>query len=406
MTLNIAMLFELGPDDNSRIGGGVELHATNLSKELVRRGHKVTYFTGAIPNCKNKTKIDNLNIKRIDLCSLIKKTYKTQQLNFARQILFLAKTTLSRHKKIVENEDFDIFHGHVYSAGLAAYSLSKKQKAVSINTIHGSYYKYWKQLTRNIFTATFFRSMERRIAPYLAKKSTYQIHTDFDFADTVKKWCKPEIQKKIITVLNGVDTKKFKPEIKPNAELADKEGPIVMTTRRLVTKNGVIFLVRSFKKILKKFPEAELVIIGDGPEKQTIEKEIQKLEIKSRTHLIGMITNDQIPSYLSAADIIVVPSIVEASSISVLEAMAMKKPIVASDIPGIREITNYGKNCKLVSPMNSEELALGINSLLENKEKANEIAGLGYEEILKDYTWEKKAKEIEEIYYKAREEKE
>jgi len=400
------MLFELGPDDNSRIGGGVELHATNLSKELVRRGHKVTYFTGAIPNCKNKTIIDNLNIKRIDLCSLIKKAYKTQQLNFTRQILFLAKTALSRHKKIVENEDFDIYHGHVYSAGLAAYLLSKKQKAVSINTIHGSYYKYWKQLTRNKLTATFFRSMERRIAPYLAKKSTYQIHTDFDFADTVKKWCKPEIQKKIITVLNGVDTKKFKPDIKPNAELSNKKGPVIMTTRRLVTKNGVIFLVRSFKQILKNFPEAELIIIGDGPEKETIEKEIQKLEIKSRTHLIGMITNDQIPSYLSAADVIAVPSIVEASSISVLEAMAMKKPIVASDIPGIREITNYGKNCKLVSSMNSEELALGINSLLENKEKANEIAGLGYEEILKNYTWEKKAKEIEEIYYKAQEKKE
>ncbi len=406
MTLNIAMLFELGPDDNSRIGGGVELHATNLSKELVRRGHKVTYLTGAIPECESRTTIDNLNIKRVDLLSLIKKSYKAQQLNFKRQILFLIKTTLSRHKKIVENEDFDIYHGHIYSAGLAAHSLSKKQNAASINTIHGSYYKYWNQLTRNKLTATFFRSMERRLAPYLAKKSTYQIHTDFDFADTVRKWCKPKTQKKIITVLNGVDIKKFKPDRKPHSELSGKKGPIIMTTRRLVTKNGVIFLVRSFKSILKKFPEAELIIIGDGPEKHTIENEIQKLKINSRTHLIGMITNDQIPSYLAAADIIVVPSIVEASSISVLEAMAMKKPIVASDIPGIREITNYGKNCKLVSPMNSKELASGISSLLNDNKKSNEIASLGYEEILKKYTWEKKAKEIEEIYYKALEKKE
>ena len=401
MTLNIAMLFELGPDDNSRIGGGVELHATNLSKELVRRGHKVTYFTGAIPNCKSKTTIDSLNIKRIDLCSLIKRSYKSQQLNFLRQSLFLIKTKLSRHKKIIENEDFDIYHGHIYSAGLAAYSLAKKQDAASINTIHGSYYKYWNQLTKNKLTVAFYRNMERRLAPFLAKKSTFQIHTDFDFADTVRNWCKPEIQKKIITVLNGVDTKKFKPDIKPHPELSGKNGPIIMTTRRLVTKNGVIFLIRSFKNILKRFPKAELFIIGDGPEKQKIEKEIQKLEIAKKTHLIGMVTNDQIPSYLAAADIIVVPSIVEASSISVLEAMAMKKAIVASDIPGIREITNYGKNCKLVTPMNSKELALGINNLLEHKEKSEELASLGYEEILKNYTWEKKAKEIEEIYYKA-----
>ena len=399
------MLFELGPDDNSRIGGGVELHATNLSKELVRRGHKVTYFTGAIPNCKNKTTIDNLNIKRIDLCTLIKRSYKAQQLNFLRQSLFLIKTKLSRHKKIVENEDFDIYHGHIYSAGLAAYSLSKKQKAASINTIHGSYYKYWKQLTKNKLTVAFYKNMERRLAPYLAKKSTYQIHTDFDFAETVRNWCKPRIQKKIVTVLNGVDIKKFKPDIKPHPELSGKKGPIIMTTRRLVTKNGVIFLVRAFKNILKKSPKAELVIIGDGPEKQKIEKEIQKLGIATQTHLIGMVTNDQIPSYLAVADIIVVPSIVEASSISVLEAMAMRKPIVASDIPGIREITNYGKNCKLVTPMNSKELATGIIDLLENKEKSEELANLGHEEILKNYTWEKKAKEIEEIYYKALEKK-
>ena len=399
------MLFELGPDDNSRIGGGVELHATNLSKELVRRGHKVTYFTGAIPNCKNKTTIDNLNIKRIDLCTLIRRSYKAQQLNFLRQSLFLIKTKLSRHKKIVENEDFDIYHGHIYSAGLAAYSLSKKQKAASINTIHGSYYKYWNQLTKNKLTVAFYKNMERRLAPYLAKKSTYQIHTDFDFAETVRNWCKPRIQKKIVTVLNGVDIKKFKPNIKPHPELSGKKGPIIMTTRRLVTKNGVIFLVRAFKNILKKSPKAELVIIGDGPEKQKIEKEIQKLGIATQTHLIGMVTNDQIPSYLAVADIIVVPSIVEASSISVLEAMAMRKPIVASDIPGIREITNYGKNCKLVTPMNSKELGIGIINLLENKEKSEELASLGYEEILKNYTWEKKAKEIEEIYYKALEKK-
>ena len=405
MSLNIAMLFELGLDDESRIGGGVELHATNLSKELVKRGHKVTYLTGAIPKCKSRITIDNLNIRRVDLLSLIKRSYKAQQLNFLRQVLFLTKTTLSRHKKIVENEDFDIYHGHIYSAGLAAYSLSRKHDTASINTIHGSYYKYWNQLTKNKLTVAFYRNMERRLAPYLAKKSTVQIHTDFDFADTVRSWCKPRIQKKIVTVLNGVDIKKFKSDIKPHPKLSGKSGPVIMTTRRLVTKNGVIFLVRSFKNILKRFPEAELFIIGDGPEKQKIEKEIKKLEIGSKTHLIGMVTNDQIPSYLAASDIIVVPSIVEASSISVLEAMAMKKPIVASDIPGIREITNYGKNCKLVTPMNSKELTIGISDLLENKEKSENLADLGYAEILKNYTWEKKAKEIEEIYYKALEEK-
>ena len=145
----------------------------------------------------------------------------------------------------------------------------------------------------------------------------------------------------------------------------------------------------------------KIVIVGDGPERENLVKLYSKLKVSKNVIFVGGIPNYRVPNYLSAADIVVVPSIVEASSISVLEAMAMKKAIVASDIPGIREITDYGKNCKLVTPMNSKELALGINNLLEHKEKSEELASLGYEEILKNYTWEKKAKEIEQIYYNA-----
>ncbi|MCG3222800.1 MAG: hypothetical protein H7641_15580, partial [Candidatus Heimdallarchaeota archaeon] len=78
MTLNIAMLFELGPDDSGSIGGGVELHAYSISKELVKLGHKVTYFTGAIPNCKDKISIEGVNYRRLDFLSLIKRSYNPQ----------------------------------------------------------------------------------------------------------------------------------------------------------------------------------------------------------------------------------------------------------------------------------------------------------------------------------------
>ncbi|MCG3215134.1 MAG: glycosyltransferase family 4 protein [Candidatus Heimdallarchaeota archaeon] len=403
MPLNIAMLFELGPDDNGSIGGGVELHAINLSKELVKQGHEVTFITGAIPECKEKYNIDGVEIRRLELCSLIKSSYNPQKLNFSRQAFFLMKALLSRQKKIIENESFDIFHGHVYSAGIAAYILAKKQSAKFINTIHGSYYKHWKQITKNRASSFFYRRMERSIAPYLAKKSDFQIHTDYDFADTVKKWCKLETQNKIVTVLNGVDIKKFSPDIKPDPMFDQKKGPKIIATRRLVAKNGVIFLVRSFKEILKKFPSAELFIIGDGPEKQRLETESKLLGIHRQTHFIGMVPNDRIPSFLAAADIVVVPSIVEASSISVLEAMSMKKPIVASNIPGIREISDYGKNCELVSPMNWEDLAKGITKLLNDEEKAEDLARLGFEESTKNFTWEKKAKEIEQLYYRTQE---
>ncbi|MFW9851906.1 MAG: glycosyltransferase family 4 protein [Candidatus Thorarchaeota archaeon] len=401
MSLNIAMLFELGPDDNGRIGGGVELHATNLSKELTRRGHKVTYITGAVPNCKNEIIIEGVKYKRIDFCSFLKKAYNPQHLNFSRQLFFLIKNRVSSLNRIIGSEEFDIFHGHIYSSGLSASHLAKKTRSAFVNTVHGSYYKYWDQITKNRLSSSIYKMMERQIVPLLVKKCKYQIHTDYDFAELVKRWIKPKMKSKITTILNGVDVKLFNPQIKKKSELVNEEGPLIITTRRLVPKNGVIYLVKSFKGVLKKFPNAKLIIIGDGPEKERIRKEIHVQKIKANTQLIGMISNDEIPSYLVAADIVVVPSIVEASSISVLEAMAMKLPIVASDIPGIREITNFGKNCVLVPSKDPQSLAEGILRLLTSKEEAQEFANSGYQEVLQNYSWEKKAKEIEQIYYKA-----
>ena len=253
---------------------------------------------------------------------------------------------------------------------------------------------------RNPLAISFYRQMERRLAPYLARRSHSQIHTDYDFAETVKGWCRKEIHPKINTVLNGVDTDLFTPDTTPDPLLSEEEGPIIMTTRRLVVKNGVLYLVKAFKRVVEKIPEAKLIIIGDGPEKDRITKEIEDLDIEKNIQFIGMIANSKIPSYLAAAKIVVVPSIVEASSISVLEAMAMRKPVVASDIPGIREITNNGKNCVLVPSKKTESIADAILNLIKSENKAEELALKGYEEIKQNYTWEKKAKEIEQIYYR------
>ncbi|TFG09322.1 hypothetical protein EU534_02270, partial [Candidatus Heimdallarchaeota archaeon] len=261
MSLNIAMIFELGPHDDGLIGGGVELHALNLSKALTRRGHKVTYITGAVPGSKEETQIDGVNIKRVDFISLISRNYNAQQLKFSRQFFFLLKHTLPRIRKDIGTDNYDLFHGHIYSSGLVASSLGKKTDKTIINTMHGSYYKYWNQLVRSRVKSGFYRYMEKRLAPYLAKKSDCQIHTDYDFAQLVRGWCKEETKCKIHTVLNGVDIERFQPKIKPEKSL-ETSKPIIMTTRRLVVKNGVIHLVTGFEKILKKHPTAQLIIVG------------------------------------------------------------------------------------------------------------------------------------------------
>jgi len=163
MTLNIAMIFELGPNDEGSIGGGVELHAINLAKELVKLGHKVTYITGAIPDSKKKTTIEGVKIRRIDFGKTIKRTYDPQQLSFSRQLSFLLKSILSKSNQS-KDESFDICHGHIYSSGIVARIFARRSKAKAVNTIHGSYYKYWNQIVSSKLKAGFYRKMERYLA--------------------------------------------------------------------------------------------------------------------------------------------------------------------------------------------------------------------------------------------------
>ncbi|MHA1686589.1 MAG: glycosyltransferase family 4 protein [Candidatus Heimdallarchaeaceae archaeon] len=400
MKLQIAMLFELGPNDQGILGGGVENHIFNLSLELIKMGHKVFWITGAIPNNKRRINIKGIEIIRLDLLSLISRTFNSQQLFFSRQLLFLVRNFMQFLKDSIDLPSIDIFHGHVYSSGLSALFLSKITNRPVINTIHGSYYQYWHEMA-NPIVALIYRHLEKFLSVFLANKCHYQIHTDVAFYNLVKSWCKANIRHKVVSILNGVNLNLFHPNVKPVREIKENEGPVIVTTRRLVYKNGVRFLVKAFKDVIKKNRYAKLLIIGDGPEKLLIQKQIVQLGLKDHIKIMGMIPNQEIPKYLALADILIVPSIVEASSLSVLEGMAMKKPIVATNIPGIQEITNYGEMSLLVKPKDSKELANAIIKLIDDRDLANQLANRAYYHVKNNYSWEKQARQVLDIYMKS-----
>ncbi len=392
--LNILMIYELGPVGRN-FSGGIEAHIMNLAENLAHMGHTILFLTGAIPGAKKTYCKNRIKFKRVDWLGLVSTAWNPYKLTVRRQFFFFLAAL--KESLRIRREKFDVVHGHIYMSGLLAYLFGKITKIPSINTIHGSYYDVWDFIEKNSFKSKFFRIMEKLLSSFLARHCSYQIHTDTAFAKKVKRWTGNH--KKIKTILNGVNITRFSPNIEPMEKL--KGGsPVIMTVRRLVPKNGVRFLLEAVPFILKT-NDVKIVIIGDGPEREQLVKLSSELKISKNVIFVGGIPNYRVPSYLSAADVVVVPSIVEASSISVLEAMAMAQPIIAANIPGITDVTSNGLTSYLVSSGSPNEIAKAVLFLLDNPSYGKKLGKTARNVVEKQHSWTNIAKEIAVLYKSA-----
>ncbi|MCX9025943.1 MAG: glycosyltransferase family 4 protein [Candidatus Methanoperedens sp.] len=378
--MKILQIYDLDP--LSRIGG-IEVAIYELSRHLALLGHEVTVISGADGVVGEHIR-EGVRFINIDRSGIIRATRSLPGLSLARQAAFLP-VLIS-----MQQEKYDIYHGHVYSSGIAANILARRNNGIAVNTIHGSYYPAWNQLADPL-TAAFYKMGEKTLAPYLARICDLQIHACHYFARQVIKWgVNPD---KIRVILNGVDIYRFDPsKITVEKKI---ERPVILTARRLVKKNGIDNLLRAMPHILNQ-AECKLLIIGDGPERSDLIHLAGKLGIKNKVDFLGAIPNNDIARYIALADIAVVPSIVEASSIFMLESMSMGKPVVATGAWGLAEIINR-KNGVLTD---AAHLGEAIAGLLCDKRKQNELGENARQYVIENHNWDKIAKQVEAEYFR------
>ena len=392
--MKILQIYELAPHDDT-VTGGIEVAILETSKELTALGHEVTILTGA-KNTPGERMVDGVRIISIDFHRTMKRTWSGSNLSFTRQLLFPIAVLFNNL------ETYDIYHGHIYTSGLIANYLARRTGGIAINTIHGSYYPIWNKLT-NPFAATFYRIAEHILAPLLAKLSDIQIHTGDYFAKQVLAWGASE--HKIKTIHNGVDITTFNPSVPPITQpynsdkrciSIDKSIPVILTARRLVKKNGIDYLIKATQHALKE-EKCQLVIIGDGAERSSLEQLAHDLDIQNHVHFLGSIPHDKLPSYLALADIAIVPSLIEASSIFMLEAMAMAKPVIATNAGGLPEVLNSSTGI-LVEPMDEMGLADAILELLQSEEHRSQLGKDAKRYVKANHSWKAVAQHIEFEY--------
>jgi glycosyltransferase involved in cell wall biosynthesis len=283
----------------------------------------------------------------------------------------------------------EIIHNHMYRAEvigtLAALQLGEKgcKRPAIISTVHSSRIRCVDD-----------RQTLRQLTPLMDRLIVV--------SQAIERKVREEgrIGAPVSLIYNGVDLQRYNHQ-QPCCTLHEEylipeEAPIVGVVARLEAEKGHRTLIDAWPDVLAAVPNAWLLVIGEGSERDALEAEAATLGVSERVVFTGR--REDVPAVTAALDVSVLPSYREAQGLSVLEAMALSRPVVASKVGGIPEMIEDGVTGLLVPPNDCEALAAAIVRLLTDHPFADMIARRGHDLVHERFCIELMVSSIETIY--------
>jgi len=353
--------------------GGVETCLHQLLPALAELGVEVTLLTCAQRGLPKHERKGKLEIRRIDFLGLIGALtgrLKEQGILYGiiARALFLLMLPIHLIKAVRET-GAEIMHVHCLCALSAlpasiAKLLARKRLVITMHgTFLGRYSKAVKPPLSWIIPAAEKAYLRLGLYDRILVEDRY----------TYRALRSLNIPKEKIQTLPypGIDAKRFR-EAQPIGGLGGE--PIILHHGRLVQKRGVKTLIEAMPKIIREVPEVKLVIAGEGPEKRRLQRLTEELDIAGHVVFLGLVPYERIPSLIKSSTVVVVPSLIEGHSTSVIEAMAAAKPIIATKVGGITEVVRDGETGILVDPENPDQIANAVIKVLKDGELAKALA--------------------------------
>ncbi len=295
--------------------------------------------------------------------------------------------TLLKH--IITENGIDILHAHIWNPASCRYAYMQKVPLVitehdpfKINSIKNIFKKFALKKTKKIVTVS--KNNEELLKKlYPSQKDKIKvIHNGLDLT-----WWDSQLIR-----FNEDDIS----EVKRKIFQAEEDTLIITTIAELHPRKGIKYLVGAMPKIVEKYPNVKLVIVGEGKEKPFLEKLAKNLKVKNHVEFLGR--RKEIAKILKASNIFALPSEREAFGMVNLEAMSTPLPIVASKVGGIPEVILNGKTGILVEPKDTKELRLALEKLIEDQSLREKMAKAGRKRLEKHFSARKMAEEYEKIY--------
>jgi glycogen synthase len=176
------------------------------------------------------------------------------------------------------------------------------------------------------------------------------------------------------------------------------DEPRLLCLGRLIPAKGFDLAVSAFSILFERFPNARLVIAGEGPARSPLEAQVASLRIGNTVEFAGWIAPDQVPELINTATVVLMPSRREGLPLVGIEAALMGRPVIATRVGGLPEITLHEKTGLLVEPEDALALAYAITSLLDQPDRARQMGAVARQRACELFSLERCVQEYDDLY--------
>ncbi len=349
--------------------GGITSYLLSLTSGLLQKGHHV-YVASAGGDCQSL--LEDAGVKHLKI------PFRTKSEVDPRIYL-----NLNQFKNIIIEERIDIIHAQTRVMQVMGHFLSRMTYKPLITTCHG------------FFKPRFFR----RIFPCwgvgtiaVSKPVAEHLKNDFNL---------PENQ--VYVISNGIDGKRFN-EINETLKFQQRKkwnvqaNIVIGIIARLSDVKGIDILLESMNKVIEVFPDALLMIVGEGPEYPRLVRMVDELNLKNNVRFEKIV--NQTANILPIFDVFVMPSRQEGLGLSVMEAQACALPVIASKVGGLVDLIEDEKTGYLVSSQDPNSLADRIIFVLKNQQQAQKVGVAARKHILEKFSLDQMVQATIKVYEK------
>ena len=374
-----------------RIVGGIARVVNDLSKRLIKDGHDVTVITYKEGNVPYFELDKGVKVYRID-------NFMINPNNFIDWIMQMNFNMVSKAFEIIQKEGkFDVIHAHDWLVGYAAKTLKQSFDIPIVTTIHAT------EAGRN---SGIHDEQQRYI-----NDTEWMLTYESTEVIVNSNYMKCELQRlfglpfeKINVVHNGVNLMSYSGMDRDydfRRRYAMDNEKIILFMGRLVYEKGVQHLIAAMPKVLERYHDSKLIVVGRGGMIDELRQEAAALGLGDKVYFAGYMNGKEVGKMYKAADVAVFPSTYEPFGIVALEAMLAEVPVVVSDIGGLNEIVQHKQNGMKSYAGNPNSIADAILELLYDHQLCSNVTKKAKAQVRSEYNWNKIAQDTHFIYQKA-----